>query len=208
MFRCHWIALGGLCLLAAALRTPPDARAMGRHYPAARQAARGPNAPGAAPVFTCEAEGYGKSAADAEQDGMERVQRRVADYLARQRPDLGWEPAAADLRRLGVARVAGDPEEKVMDPPVGGERKLLVVKVRGELNATQLKEIEERGRTSRVQHRQGAAFRILGGVVAVLLATLGCLRLEEATRGYFSRVFRAVAVVAVMVVAAGLLLLG
>jgi hypothetical protein len=204
MRRCYWTALGGLCLLAAALDAPA-ARAMGSHYryppkpvPAGKQIAPPPV------LFTCEEVGYGSTAKDAEQVGLEKVQGLVAEYLAESRPDLGWTPSATYLRQKGVARADGEPEEKEM-PNLG---KVKVVKVSVKLTSSQLKDIEDAARTNRVHHRQGLALRGLGGVVALLLATLGCLRLEEATRGYFSRVFRGVAVVVVLVIAAGLLVIG
>src|SRR5207253_1873148 len=60
---------------------------------------------------------------------------------------------------------------------------------------------EKEVRQERAVKRQTSILRILGGLIAVLLVVAGYLRLEEATRGYYTAMLR-VAAIGVLLVAA------
>lgn len=65
---------------------------------------------------------------------------------------------------------------------------------------------EKEERQDRVGDRHLTLARILGGVLAVLLVAAGYLRLEEATKGYYTTLLRAGAIGLLLAAAAGLVL--
>jgi len=79
--------------------------------------------------------------------------------------------------------------------------------VRSEFDA-QERQFQESLRQHRATHRQKILACVVAGLVALLLAVAGYLRLEDATKGYYTRLLRAAAVAFVALVAAGIFLLG
>jgi hypothetical protein len=63
-------------------------------------------------------------------------------------------------------------------------------------------------RQDRVTSRQGVLARLLAGVIAVLVAVACYLRLEDATKGYYTTLLRLAAVTFVVLVGGGIWLLG
>jgi hypothetical protein len=68
----------------------------------------------------------------------------------------------------------------------------------------QFDKMQDQARQDVRQHRQVMLFRVLAGLVALLLVLGGYLRLEEATRGYYTGLLRLTAAVLLLFVAAGL----
>ncbi len=79
-----------------------------------------------------------------------------------------------------------------------------------ELEKIKDKEIEHQRalRLERARERQQILVRLLAGIVAVLIAVASYLRLEDATKGYYTTLLRVVAVAFVALVVAGLALIG
>ncbi len=79
-----------------------------------------------------------------------------------------------------------------------------------DLEKIQQKEIEHQQvlRLDRARVRQMVLVRMLAGVVAILIAVASYLRLEDATKGYYTTLLRVVAVAFVAAVVAGLALIG
>jgi len=67
---------------------------------------------------------------------------------------------------------------------------------------------EQQERQSHAVVRQHVLLRVLGGVLALLLVVAGYLRLEEATRGYYTALLRAAALGVLAMVVLGLLMIG
>lgn len=151
------------------------------------------------------ADGFGTSAADARERALANARALVQRMLDRLVPDLNWQLPedrfdADALGRMGVLTPAGD----AVAAPGLGEDKLLKASVRVKLTADFLSEVNRVRQHERVTVRHLVALRVLAGLVAALVVATAYLRLEEATRGYASRLLRLAAAVVLAVVAAGL----
>jgi hypothetical protein len=76
-----------------------------------------------------------------------------------------------------------------------------------EIKKLELKHQQEL-RDERARARQMVLVRLLAGIVAILIAVASYLRLEDATKGYYTTLLRVVAVAFVAAVVAGLALIG
>ena len=70
------------------------------------------------------------------------------------------------------------------------------------VTAGQKEEMQQVAREHRMKERQGLVARVLAGLVALLLVAGGYLRLEEATRGYYTTLLRGAALVVLALVGA------
>jgi hypothetical protein len=148
------------------------------------------------PIIEKEFDGYDDTDEGAEQAALRDVQEWVAKDLR-----LGWAPPAEYLRAKGMVRV-GEPTtaENLKDL----SRTVKRVHVTLLITRPQLEEMQDRGRQEVRQHRQAVLFRVLAGLVVLLLVLGGYLRLEEATRGYYTGLLRITAASLLLLVAAGL----
>jgi hypothetical protein len=199
MRRSLYSSLLALALIAAA-RTP--AQADGRAGDPVKPAGQGPN-PSWVEV------GYGETPAGAQQMALNVAAESAVHFLREHHPHLGWIPSQAFLRERGIVRPEGEVEEKTIR-----DQKVQVAHARVEITEQSLREIRDRAREERKAQRQqlkvqrhGATGKALGGVVALLVVIAGYLRLEEATRGYYTRLLRATALALLLLVGAGLFLL-
>jgi hypothetical protein len=97
----------------------------------------------------------------------------------------------------------------------GNTRTVYRVLLRAEVAPRDLDEIkkfelkhQQELRDERARVRQMVLVRLLAGIVAILIAVASYLRLEDATKGYYTTLLRVVAVAFVAAVVAGLALIG
>lgn len=172
----HFASLMALVLLAAGLYASP-----------AKEKPRGAREPevtaseGAYPSWTITA--WGKSVQDADEVALGKAVREVNEYLARQNPPVEWRPSP-DWVNKNLVKSRVTPKEVDLDDPVLGKGFERTLKL--ELGPQQKREILEQDREVRVRERQLMLARILAGVVALLVAVVGYLRLDEATKGYYT----------------------
>jgi hypothetical protein len=150
------------------------------------------------PVIQKEFEGFGQTVEAAEQMALEEANGWIAKNLP-----IGWVPSPDYLRTKGMVRF-GEPTTRVFEEPVADVKEAKVVHATLLINRGQLDEMQEQGRQEVRQQRQGVSVRVLAGLVALLLVLGGYLRLEEATRGYYTSLLRLTAAILLMCVAAGL----
>ncbi len=180
-----WLFVPVVCLIAGLQVSPAHARP-----PRAEAAGR--------PVLKQEFVGYGITVHDAEQHALEQAR----DWLA-EKGTFDWTPPSPDyLRRKGMVRFSEPTEQELK---LAGPMK--VVKMTLTVTAAQAEELQQVAREQRMQQRQWLGARVLTGLVVLLLVAGGYLRLEEATRGYYTTLLRAVALGVLALVGAGLWLL-
>ena len=148
------------------------------------------------PIIVKEFDGYHDTDEGAEKAALQAVQEWVTKDLR-----IGWTPPVEYLRAKGMVRV-GEPTtaENLKDL----SRTVKRVHVTLLITRPQLEEMQDRARQEVRQHRQAVSFRVLAGLVVLLLVLGGYLRLEEATRGYYTGLLRITAASLVLLVAAGL----
>jgi hypothetical protein len=128
---------------------------------------------------------------------------KARDWLV-ENARLDWTPDPEYLRRRGLVHpIEPTAEDKASAHKVGDEEP-----VRLELAVTrdQAEDLYKVAREQRMVPRHLLVARILAAVLAVVLVAGGYLRLEEATRGYYTLLLRAAAVAVLVVVGAGLYL--
>jgi hypothetical protein len=194
----HLVLLGaGLCAWL-----PADCAAQGG-APAKKAVAKkeAPDLP------TWEVKGWGQTQEDAELSALKKARDVVEDYLRRRSPPVRWTPTVDYVRDHLKQGAAQRREELDQDVEVGNAKmrvKCWTITVsitpQERKTITDLYEQEraqerriEQGRVA--QERMVLLTKVLVGVVAGLLALLAYLRLDDATKGYYSRWLAAGAVV-------------
>jgi hypothetical protein len=132
-----------------------------------------------APTWTITA--YGETEDRATERAREKAWEQVCDYLTRLDPPVHWRP---DVNWVDNNLVKSRPPAKQVeleDLGKGYERQLLV-----KVEAKERREMMEHDRQETMRQRQLLLARILAGVVALLVAVVGYLRLDEATKGYYT----------------------
>jgi hypothetical protein len=185
-----------LILLAAGLRAATD----GAATPRAKVSASGD---AKYPTWTVTA--WGKTQQDGNEVALDKAVKELDDYLARQDPPVHWKPSrdwvAKNLVKSRHEEVKEFKDEELL-------KKGYDVTLNVEVGPKQHREILENDRQERVQQRELLLARVLAGVVALLLAVVGYLRLDEATKGYYTLWLRLGALGLVGGVAAALFVLG
>jgi hypothetical protein len=220
--RSFWLSvavLGGVLLLAGlsgcAAKVHGGRKAQAKQKDAAPEAQQQQRAEPKAEVVS----GYGETASAARANAL----REAQDWLERElRTELksGWsvprkqlEPAY--LEKMGVINVE-KADKPTPDPEAGGamRQQYKVTLMPQYVNAV-VKESREEWVAHENQERQGHAvvrqhvvLRVLGGVLALLLVVAGYLRLEEATRGYYTALLRVAALGVLATVVLALLMIG
>jgi hypothetical protein len=180
--------------LAVALRSPAPAEGQ---VPAAKQ----PHVAGS--LATWVEDGYGKTANDAEQVALGKARTEVVGYLREHYPALHWTPSPDFLSQHRMIRLEGSAEEKTIQGEV-----VQVAHARAEITSQSLREIREFARVELKQQRQVLTAKGLGAVVALLVVFAAYLRLEDLTRGYYTRLLRLTALALLVLVGASLLVVG
>jgi hypothetical protein len=158
---------------------------------------------------------------EAVQDALEKAKKDIGPYLKQLSPPVLWMPSSEfirqhlvkDLRKdepgfraggggevdeFRVANRLAKIEVKDFDNQVGLMHR---VALRIEVTPQDRREIEREDvkyqaglRQVRAHERQALLAKALAGVVAVLAAVAGYLRLEDATKGYYTAILRLCAV--------------
>jgi hypothetical protein len=189
------LSLIALFVLAAGLGAATERTAM----PKARVTASGD---AKYPSWTITA--WGKTVDDGTEVALDTAREEVESYLARQDPPVRWKPSPGWVDKNLVK--TRHPEPKNLDDPLLGEGYDVTLKV--EVGPKQYREILEKDREGRARERSLLLARVLAGVVALLVAVVGYLRLDEATKGYYTLWLRLGALGLVGAVAAALVVLG
>jgi hypothetical protein len=206
------------CLLTAGLLAlGPCVTGCHARARAPAKAKRAPKAPPRVPEEApkvVEVDGYGRTAADAEATALENAQAEVRKELQRHFAKTGWQPPAdrlqPDYLRRNEVIWAGEKKEVT----IAGEPKFKAV-YKVELKPAFMQELDQLAREHFLREREAARTqlmlvrhlllaRVLAGLLVVLLVVFGYLRLEAATRGYYTRALRLVAAGVVVLVGLGL----
>jgi hypothetical protein len=168
-----------------------------------RQGPVGPAAAVPAPEVVV-VDGYGRDPAAARERAFENGRDKVRELLEKRYASVGWLPSDEQLRedillRHQVIRPLGEPRAEVDHPGRGVKASVEV-----QLTPSFLEEVKRQIRELRVHERHWVLARILAGLVVLLLVLGGYLRLEEATRGYYTQALRVTALLLVAATAAGL----
>jgi hypothetical protein len=154
-----------------------------------------PGNPGKAPERpdkTWEVVGVGATAEAAELNALRQARERVEEYLTGKYGSRFFLPEdPAYLRSAGIARTEGDPRPtqkkfagQVLDGPP------LEVTLAVELRPEHVRDLLQQGREQRMGQRQRLAGLGLAGVLVLLVVVAGYLRLEDATKGYYTTLLR------------------
>jgi hypothetical protein len=147
-------------------------------------------------------DGYGESPADAEEDALRRARESVQKYIDEHYGSLHWAPSLEQLQKADVVRLEGSPEARQFE-----EEQVQVAHAKVELKRGYREGLQKLVLLQHTRQRQWFAAKVLGGMVALLLVCGGYLRLEEATRGYYTRLLRLAAFGTLVGVSVGLWLL-
>jgi hypothetical protein len=133
-------------------------------------------------------EGYHESEdAIAEKRAVDDALDKLAKNLNERFGEHDWNLTAEYLRQHGVnLNVVTVEPVKILpeEPPYRAKE------ARVELTSKFLGDMQEQVRSERSKTRQFVLARVLVGLVVVLLTVMGYLKLEEATRGYYTLLLR------------------
>jgi hypothetical protein len=148
--------------------------------------------------------GRGADQQDADDAALQKARDKLIAYLRGQDPPLEWQPSDeyVDKNLVKEREPVKELEGLVPDSKVY-ERTLKV-----DVDPKHFREMVDMDRRERVGERQLLLARILGGIVALLVAVFGYFRLEELTKGYYTGWLRVGAVLLVAAVGVTLLLIG
>ena len=167
---------------------------------------------------------------DAAQDALDKAQAKVTEYLRSRTPPLEWTPDRTYMQQKLLNDLAKNDAElgwkDAAESTLAGHKVAVESKrfeglgdmrraaVRITVTSTVRKDFDkqeeafqEKLRQDRATARQGVLARVLAGLVALLAAVACYLRLEDATKGYYTTLLRVAAVAFVALVSAGLWLL-
>ena len=170
--------------------------------PAADRAVAPAIVPSSVPVKnpSWDVTGRGNTPEEAEQAALDNAVEKVHAYLTEQEPSFQWLPSPEYVRdRLVKSRKNQTPEPR--PEPVGV---IYPVTLHVELDHSDQREMLEKDRDERILTRQKAIGKWLVVFVAFLTAITGYLRLDEATKGYYTGLLRLAAVTLIGGVSAGL----
>jgi hypothetical protein len=154
-------------------------------------------------VLDAKAEGFGATTDDAVESAVKDACRVVENFLQKTYGETQYTPTPEELKRKGMVTVATahiDRRDDLTDHP---QQATLQVKVTGD----QIDEMREKARAVRVHERMKWGAMTLVGMVGLLLVGGGYLRLEEATKGYYTTLLRMAALAFVGAIGATLFML-
>jgi hypothetical protein len=144
---------------------------------------------------------YGRTEEIARQLALEAAQRELTGQLVKKIPSLRWTPSLeyTDERVKEVLPTEDKPE-------VAGLQ-MHGVKLLVELSGDDYREIEHLDQNMRRDQRQVFLARIIATIVTICAAVAGYLRLDEATKGYYTNLLRLGSLAVIGTVGAGVWLL-
>ncbi len=183
-----WLHLAALCLIAGSLSASALPLAAQPLVPDVKK-----------PLIHEEFTGYGTSRTAAENNALD-----YGCHWLQEHGGLGWSPDPQYLRSHNMVRF-GEPEVKDFEAPMGAMK---VVKMHLEITANQARDIQKQAQQQRMKERQKLSLLALIGGTCLLGVVGGYLRLEEATKGYYTRLLRIAAIGVLVVIVAGLCVVG
>jgi uncharacterized membrane protein YsdA (DUF1294 family) len=197
MHNCIWsrlVALGFLTGILTAFPSLLAARPHERHRPNAE------------PKIHHEFTGCGRTELLARKDALDAacIWLKQGEYNG-----LDWSPDPDYLLEHKMVRFC-EPEDKEFEvvKDFTKDGKLKVVKMQLDITADQDRDIQKKAQQQRIKERQKWAFLVLIGAMGVLGVVGGYLRLEEATKGYYTYLLRIAAISVLAVIVASLCIVG
>jgi hypothetical protein len=155
-----------------------------------------PPAPTEQKVFSARVEGtWKKTVEEAREDALENARDRLVAYLRAQNPPLEWAPSPAYLQQHKMIK-EDKPTPKEFGDDVGT---MYQARLRVEVTAREFEEMARQDRHYRSEQRQVLLLKVLGGLLALLVAVAGYVRLDEWSKGYYTGWLKLAAAVAVAV---------
>jgi hypothetical protein len=115
-------------------------------------------------------------------DALVKAQGRLTKWLDGRYPELKWSPTPKFIRK-NLVKGPATPTTKFFEP---AEKDMVTVTLNLELTTQNLKKIVQEDHNYRIEGRLWDLGRIVGGVVLLLGALAGCIRLDEWTKGYLT----------------------
>jgi hypothetical protein len=183
-------------------RAEPLKRIRSARAPAPR---RLPEAPprGVDRNYSLDVEGRGLTEKDAEQNALKGAQDEVRVFLAEQNHSFEWRPSLDYINNHLVKKSDPLPPEDFGDPL--GTLQGVVLHL--EIGSKDWQDMLRQDRLARADSRMLLLAKLLVGLVALLGAVAGYLRLEEMTKGYYTAWLRFTAIAFVTAVGAGIWLI-
>jgi hypothetical protein len=184
------LRLAALCLLAGSLSASPSPLAAGSPVPEPKK-----------PAIHEEFKGYGTTELAARKSALERACAWLKDDRG-----LGWAPNPEYLIDHKMVRFGEAADMKSDDPML---KDMKVVTMQLEISTEQARDIHKQAQQQRMKERQRQSLLVLIGIVGLLGVVGAYLRLEDATKGYYTRLLRIAAISAlVLIIVAGLCVVG
>jgi hypothetical protein len=178
-----WFSLVALCVVASLVRSSLS------HADARPPAPAGSAKAAGRPIAHKEdVQGKGQTPDEARTSAVERARYVIAAYLESEFGEAEYTPTAAYLHAARIVPLPQDIDAKQVPADEFGRTYKADVKV--ELTQEQVKEMRAQARQQRVEQRQHWMGLGLAGVMSLLLVAAGYLRLEEATKGYYTGLLR------------------
>jgi hypothetical protein len=149
-------------------------------------------------VINEEFTGYGQTIKEAEPDAVARACQWLEEHSG-----LGWSPDTDYLYKNKLVRFDEATDEKL---ELSGTMK--VIKMHLEITADQARDMQKQAQQQRMKSRQGLSLLGLIGLVSLIGIVGGYLWLEEATKGYYTRLLRLAAIGLLIVIGLGLCIAG
>jgi hypothetical protein len=144
-----------------------------------------------------------KNKTDAIEEALVKAQEKVTAYLRGQNPPVEWTPSLPYIQTHLVKTQPWKEETKDFDQ-IG---RMYRVQLEVEVTPSDLTKMVHWGREFRVHQRMFILAKVLAGLVVLLAAVSGYLRLDEYTKGYYTGWLRLAAVALVGAAGAGLVLI-
>jgi hypothetical protein len=184
--------LAGFGFVTSELLAQQSKGPQGRRRPAVQASARAENAPA---TWKMKVEGaWMTTTGEAVDSALKQAQAELTNQLRRQRPPNDWEPTEEFVRKL----VRGQPEISRKELPDIGT--MYQAAIRLEVSKKDNAEMARFGRHGRTERRQLRLAAVLGGLVALLAAIAGYIRLDERSKGFYNAWLKLAAVGVVVAV--------
>lgn len=119
---------------------------------------------------------------DAWDDALDSAVWKVREYLVTRTPPIEWKPTPQFVRK----RLVRKHTEEVKKFTSTGGIDMHQVNLKLTITAEDLRQIEQEDRKFHAEHRLWIVGRGLGGLVLLLGAVAGFIRLDELTKGYIT----------------------
>jgi hypothetical protein len=124
------------------------------------------------------------TAEDARQLGYKAARTAVLAFLRQQNPPISWQPPLEYVKQ----NLVSERSLKTKHEESGQETYVVTLDVK--VTDKDLQEMVEKDRQVSMEAREWLVAKVLGGLLALLIAVAGYFRLEEATRGYYTNWLR------------------